>query len=168
MAFFRIRTSVGLSVLSALCLTSTAALARDVSFSDCGQGEVKAVRVENCGDGACSVASGSAVQVDIDFVSGQDVRAPVLEGQVDVSGLLVSLPGVETDGCKSTQCPVRSGGKTSVHLEVSLSEVSASLPPQARETVSSARPEMHVRVVSPSGEPLACVRIPFKLVPEMS
>lgn len=166
MAFFRIPTTVGLSVLSALCLTTTAH-ARDVSFSDCGQGEVKAVRVENCSDGTCSVASGLAVRVDIDFVSATNAATPRLDGQVDFSGLRVAIPGFETDGCKATQCPVLPGAMTSLRLEVPLSEVSESAPREARETLASARPAMLLRIASPSGAPLACVRIPFQLVPDV-
>jgi hypothetical protein len=167
MAFFRTSTAVGLSVLSALCLTSTAH-ARDVSFSDCGQGEVKAVRIENCSDGACSVASGLAVRVDIDFVSASDAATPRLEGQVDFAGLRVPIPGFEADGCKATRCPVLPGAVTSLRLEVPLTEVSESMPREAKVALESERPAMTLRIASPSGKALACVRIPFRLVPEAS
>ena len=74
-----------------------------------GNGEAQFVEVEGCTSEPCQFKKGSKVNVKAQIRANQDSNKGSLSVTVEIGGLEVEYPGIETDICKHVQCPIKKG-----------------------------------------------------------
>lgn len=109
-----------LFTLSILFLSST--LAKEISFTDCGAGEIKKVTVEPCESEPCMFKKGEKVTITATGVSSKDSPSGQLKVTVNFGGVEVDYPGIDPDLCHKVDCPIKKGQKYTLTYELDVED----------------------------------------------
>ena len=95
---------------------------RRIKFKDCGSSaEVKEIDVDPCPSEPCKFKKNSIVTAVTKGKFGKDAEGGSLKATVDLGGIEVEYPGIESDVCKIVECPMRKGNdfelKINIHVE---------------------------------------------------
>ena len=119
-----------------------------------GANEVKEIRSATCQADPCRVPLGGQVDVEVDFVPTSDAKNVSIAVFASVFGFEVSLPLDDTDACSEGRlsCPIVTGKPHT--LKYSL---------KVKDTYYPVSGDVGFRLVTESGEPLACATISAEL-----
>ncbi|KAI1278368.1 Mite group 2 allergen Gly d 2.02 [Halotydeus destructor] len=90
-------------------LLASSSWAKRISFTDCGKGEVKWVDVSPCDNEPCMFKKGTNVTMIASIIANQDTETASLEVTVDILGIPVDYPGIDSNLCDKVSCPIVTG-----------------------------------------------------------
>ncbi|KAH7960179.1 hypothetical protein HPB49_017565 [Dermacentor silvarum] len=84
---------------------------KEVKYEDCGStAKILSVEIEPCDSEPCVFKRGNKTSIRFSLVSDQDSETATLDARMKVFGMMLPIPGVEKDLCKSAiQCPIVKG-----------------------------------------------------------
>ncbi|XP_064454821.1 mite group 2 allergen-like Ixo r 2 [Ornithodoros turicata] len=94
------------------CLLAVATVAQQaIQFQHCGGGKILSAVVTPCNSDPCVVPVGTNLRIDFKVESNQNSSTVRFDPRVDVLGMQMPIPGINTDACSSgaVSCPVRAG-----------------------------------------------------------
>uniref|UniRef100_G3MQ32 MD-2-related lipid-recognition domain-containing protein n=1 Tax=Amblyomma maculatum TaxID=34609 RepID=G3MQ32_AMBMU len=102
---------------------------REFTYEDCGsKAEIVSAEIEPCDSDPCVFKRGSKVNIHFTLVADQDSDTVLLEGKIDMWGVLIPIMGLEKDMCKGVvQCPVKKGETYTGTLVVSVPSFAPSM-----------------------------------------
>lgn len=99
-----------ISVLALTFLFVASVSSRNIRFTECGaQGTVQTVDVEPCKKEPCEFKKGQQVTIQASIVPKEKFENGKLNVVIDMEGIEVEYPGIETDLCKKIPCPIEKG-----------------------------------------------------------
>lgn len=107
---------------------------RDIAYKDCGsKAKILSAQLEPCDSDPCVMKRGTKPKVYFTVTSDQDTQTAKLDATIDLFGVAIPIPGLETDLCKSAvKCPISKGETYTGSMEV----VVPSFAPAMKTTVS--------------------------------
>ena len=106
--------------------------ARRIQYKDCGSGEIQWVDVDPCDKEPCMFKKNTIVHVSAEVLAKKDVSSATLKATVLLGDVEVEYPGIEPDVCKIVKCPIKSGDRFTVNMDVEVADyfpaVSSSFP----------------------------------------
>ncbi|KAG7164852.1 NPC intracellular cholesterol transporter 2 homolog a-like [Homarus americanus] len=141
----------GYILVTAVCLASTVSA---TFFEDCGSvGSDVKVEVEGCNIPPCHLPRGDILDVNIQFTSSRNTETLKIAASAYIGGIEVPWPGVNTDACINTQCPITEGSRVNWLMPVNILKVY----PKITTIVT-------FKLLDSAKEPQACVVIPATIV----
>ncbi|RWS27379.1 group 2 allergen Blo t 2-like isoform 1 [Leptotrombidium deliense] len=83
--------------------------AKDIKFKDCANGELKSVDVDPCDSDPCVFKKGRPVTLKAKFVANHNVENVELKATIDLEGIDIKYPGLDSNGCNYLSCPLVQG-----------------------------------------------------------
>lgn len=106
---------------------------QNFTFQDCGsKAEIQLAQIEPCDSDPCVLKRGSTSKVHFVIIADHDSETAVLDARFKLFGMMMPIPGLESDLCKNfVQCPVVKGEEYGGTVEVSI----PSFAPSMKSTV---------------------------------
>ncbi|XP_077509880.1 mite group 2 allergen-like Ixo r 2 [Amblyomma americanum] len=94
----------------------------DFAYEDCGsQAKILSAQIEPCDSDPCVIKRGKTTKIHFSLISDQDSQRAKLDAKFQLFGLMLPIPGLERDLCKSSiQCPLARGQTYSGVIEVAV------------------------------------------------
>ncbi|KAI1278369.1 Mite group 2 allergen Pso o 2 [Halotydeus destructor] len=100
---FKIQVILILQVLVSL------SWAKNISFTDCGKGEIQWVDVVPCEKEPCMFKKGTNVTLTASVIANQDTDTAKMDVTLDIFGAPVAYPGIDGNICNKVNCPIVKG-----------------------------------------------------------
>ncbi|XP_037564533.1 mite group 2 allergen-like Ixo r 2 [Dermacentor silvarum] len=109
-------------VTAALLIGLSFGQRQDFAFQDCGsKAEIQVAQIEPCDSDPCILKRGSTSKIHFSIIADQDSDTVVLDARFKMFGMMMPIPGLEKDLCKSlVQCPIVKGEEYGGTMEVSI------------------------------------------------
>lgn len=92
---------------------------RKIKFTECGaNGVVQSVDVVPCNEEPCTFTKGEQVKMTAAFVPKEKVQSATLNVVIDMEGIEVEYPDIETDLCKKVNCPLEAGKQVEASYDI--------------------------------------------------
>ncbi|XP_065308591.1 mite group 2 allergen-like Ixo r 2 [Dermacentor albipictus] len=106
---------------------------QNFTFQDCGsKAKIQVAQIEPCDSDPCILKRGSTSKLHFSIIADHDSETAVLDARFKWFGMMVPIPGLERDLCKSlVQCPIVKGEEYSGTMEMPI----PSFAPPMKSTV---------------------------------
>ena len=91
---------------------------KNLTFTDCGNHEVQFVDVDPCDSDPCVFSKKQEVHGITGVISAKSAAAATITMKIKVFGQEVSVPGLDPDVCKITQCPITAGKQFTIETKM--------------------------------------------------
>jgi hypothetical protein len=97
--------------------------ARNISFENCGGTNViTSVDVEPCASEPCQFEKGSKAVMTAQGVFEKDAASGTLTVTVELGGVEVPYPGIDSNVCNKISCPVKKGQPFEIQYEIDVAD----------------------------------------------
>jgi hypothetical protein len=101
--------------------------AMNLTFTDCGQGEVQSVDVEPCDSDPCSLSKRVEVHGKTTVITTKNAPSASIAMKIRIFGQDLPVPGLDKDVCKITQCPIVAGKPFTIDTRLKIPGIAPSV-----------------------------------------
>ncbi|RWS22372.1 group 2 allergen Sui m 2-like protein [Leptotrombidium deliense] len=83
--------------------------AREIAFTDCGNGEMKSMDITPCESDPCILHKGSNVKVSMKFIPNKNSNTAMLTIGGRANTIAITPPPITMDLCNQLKCPLTAG-----------------------------------------------------------